>query len=370
MDLKEFGRILKEERIRQGLELSEVMDKTKISRLSLEAIEEGNERGLPHPVYAKGFVKNYAKFLGLDADKMSNTLAQIYEFPDDSGYDELILADARKLPSVKVGMPRLVLLTTIVLLLVAIGLGVWAFQDRLVDFFSGLTQQRTTTQTLDADQGPTEDRQWGSGSGQEADQPLGEQGYLEETLPSLPEARPEQAPEGSFDEPLGDPSGTPGDTDVQEDQEVASPELASVDPPVPGDADSGQSEPEPDLNANQVATGQTQSDQGESAQDQSAREDAILPPDVDARGQAAPQTGPQAERTLEVRASANCWLSAQADDARPREAFLRPDERFVVSFEQSLELKLGNAGGVSLYLDGSPWPLDARSGEVLVLRFP
>jgi len=49
---------------------------------------------------------------------------------------------------------------------------------------------------------------------------------------------------------------------------------------------------------------------------------------------------------------------------------LRPDERFVVSFEQSLELKLGNAGGVSLYLDGSPWPLDARSGEVLVLRFP
>jgi hypothetical protein len=35
-----------------------------------------------------------------------------------------------------------------------------------------------------------------------------------------------------------------------------------------------------------------------------------------------------------------------------------------------LDIKLGNAGGVSLAYDGQTYPLEADSGDVLSLTFP
>ena len=76
MDYSELGAYLKEERERQELSLDDIQQKTKISVSSLEAIEEGRVNDLPHPVYAKGFIKNYAQCLGLNADELAGTFAQ------------------------------------------------------------------------------------------------------------------------------------------------------------------------------------------------------------------------------------------------------------------------------------------------------
>lgn len=67
-----IGDKLKEERIRQGYSLEEVEEDTKIRKYYLEAIEDGNFAILPPKVYAVGFVKRYAKFLGLNEQEYAD----------------------------------------------------------------------------------------------------------------------------------------------------------------------------------------------------------------------------------------------------------------------------------------------------------
>lgn len=57
--------LLKEARIKRKLTLEEAAIATKIKPHFLEAIERGAYDELPSPAYAKGFVRNYAEFLGL-----------------------------------------------------------------------------------------------------------------------------------------------------------------------------------------------------------------------------------------------------------------------------------------------------------------
>ena len=62
------GQKLEEARKRKGVSLREVSESTKIRGDYLSAIESGNlEINLPE-VYLRGFVRLYAKFLGLDQD--------------------------------------------------------------------------------------------------------------------------------------------------------------------------------------------------------------------------------------------------------------------------------------------------------------
>lgn len=62
------GTMLKEARIAKGISLVDVEKQTKIRLKFLEAIEQDAYHLLPSPVYAKGFVKNYSEFLGLDSN--------------------------------------------------------------------------------------------------------------------------------------------------------------------------------------------------------------------------------------------------------------------------------------------------------------
>jgi len=59
------GEKLCEERVRKGLTLEDVARSTKIKLSFLSAIEKGEYEKLPSSTYAHGFVRNYAKFLGL-----------------------------------------------------------------------------------------------------------------------------------------------------------------------------------------------------------------------------------------------------------------------------------------------------------------
>lgn len=64
------GEILKEERIKKGLSLREVSDKIKISPNFLDAIENNNLHYLPGGFFTRNFVRAYARFLGLNDEKI------------------------------------------------------------------------------------------------------------------------------------------------------------------------------------------------------------------------------------------------------------------------------------------------------------
>jgi cytoskeleton protein RodZ len=66
MDVQEIGEILQAKRKEKGLSLEEIEQATKIRMRYLAAIEAGDLSALPGMVYARGFIKSYADYLGLD----------------------------------------------------------------------------------------------------------------------------------------------------------------------------------------------------------------------------------------------------------------------------------------------------------------
>jgi len=62
----EIGSSLREARVRRGLELDAVQKALRIRRRYLEALEHDRFEQLPGEVYARGFLREYAEFLGLD----------------------------------------------------------------------------------------------------------------------------------------------------------------------------------------------------------------------------------------------------------------------------------------------------------------
>ena len=69
------GYTLRQERERQNLSIGDIEQGTSIRADYIEAIENGEYDKLPGKVYTKGFIKNYAKFLGLDADAVGKEFA-------------------------------------------------------------------------------------------------------------------------------------------------------------------------------------------------------------------------------------------------------------------------------------------------------
>ena len=71
-ELASFGEELRREREIRGISLKEIADATKISKRFLDAIERNDHKTLPAPVFTRGFVREYARYLGLNSDEMVN----------------------------------------------------------------------------------------------------------------------------------------------------------------------------------------------------------------------------------------------------------------------------------------------------------
>lgn len=69
-DLKNLGEEFKTKREQMHLSLKEVENVTSIRKMYLQAIEEGKASQFLSPVYALGFIKQYAIFLGYDPEEL------------------------------------------------------------------------------------------------------------------------------------------------------------------------------------------------------------------------------------------------------------------------------------------------------------
>jgi len=67
---RSIGDLLKQRRNEMNLSLKEAESATSIRMNYLHAIEEGEVTKLISPVYAQGFVRQYAAFLGIDGDQL------------------------------------------------------------------------------------------------------------------------------------------------------------------------------------------------------------------------------------------------------------------------------------------------------------
>jgi cytoskeletal protein RodZ len=81
--MSDIGSTLREARMRERIDISEVEARTKIRAKYLRAIENEEWDLLPGPVYAKSFLRTYGDFLGLDSRMLIDEFKRRYESPND-----------------------------------------------------------------------------------------------------------------------------------------------------------------------------------------------------------------------------------------------------------------------------------------------
>jgi cytoskeletal protein RodZ len=125
--MEEIGRLLLEAREQLGLSLDEVERATRIRVYHLEALERGEMEALPSPVQARGFLHNYAEFLGLDAGAITLQYAEALQSRRSRILPETSYKEPRTGPSVRIlsRRPRwlssdLFIATTIILAILAV----------------------------------------------------------------------------------------------------------------------------------------------------------------------------------------------------------------------------------------------------------
>lgn len=73
-----FGRRLTDARKARGYSVDKVAEELNILKRYIQAFEEENFSALPKFTYARGFLVNYAKFVGLDADEIASAFERAY----------------------------------------------------------------------------------------------------------------------------------------------------------------------------------------------------------------------------------------------------------------------------------------------------
>ena len=95
-----LGNTLRDERERQKLSVNDIEQGTSIRALYIEAIENGEYDKLPGEVYTRGFIKIYAKFLGLDGDEFSKQFtAEVHGAPSPSPVNENPVENSAEIPA-------------------------------------------------------------------------------------------------------------------------------------------------------------------------------------------------------------------------------------------------------------------------------
>ncbi len=79
--------VLKKARLSKNITIDYIVSETRISKHVIEQIEAKRPENLPEPVFLKGFIKAYAKIVGLDPGKITRLYQVEYGIEEKSDYD-------------------------------------------------------------------------------------------------------------------------------------------------------------------------------------------------------------------------------------------------------------------------------------------
>ncbi|HEY7128184.1 MAG TPA: RodZ domain-containing protein [Nitrospira sp.] len=303
-----IGDFFKQVRETKGLTVDEVASKTRIRTDFVKALEEGNFAKLPDQVFARGFVRSYARSLGLDEEDAIHRFIQsagaFYEKQDER--ERLKVRQAEEERKRQANRKAVA---------IAIGIAILTLVILLSREQSSLLVRRT--------------------SQSEAPSTTAKRVTLpEQGKPDAPVRHPEPEPAagGSKTKPTEAPSQPPtaARTDAPSGRGAGSgtavapvlPQTAMpVPPPVSIEAPLGSSSLEGATNADEPLV-------------------------------------------LDLEAIELSWVVIQVDGGSPQEALLRPGEKAKWKGQDQFMLTLGNAGGVKAELNGKPQKPFGPSGKV------
>ncbi len=318
MELHEIGQKLKEARKNKGLSLHDVHDNLKLSVLVLEAMEEGKEKDLPHPVYAKGFLQEYARFLGLDWNELGAAFDRLYEAEEEYGEEGELPTSLKISSKPKPPSPAPKLIIGGILILVLVGFAWLVFSP-----FISPEAEKTAEPASAKGSAPESSSRKENGKGAAVNR-TDTRKDKNATM-----ARKERGNEGERGgHSLNDTAQANGSL-------------------VGGNATAGEIAEEAESSRKKVA-----------AENGSAGGDSSVQGDL---------SGEKKDRVMKVSASADCWLRTELDGVS-REFYLRPGDSVSLRFDDTLYLRLGNSGGVDLTLDGEDYRFEGGKNEVRTIE--
>lgn len=135
-----LGEKLRQAREERGISISEVAEQTRISPHYLDSIENDDYRTLPGGIFNKGFVKSYAKYVGIDEQEALQDYSRLIASQDSSNdgdprsYKPEVLTDDRTSSS---------LIPTIIFAVIILGLMTWGLLT-LVNYIQNQQSQQTS----------------------------------------------------------------------------------------------------------------------------------------------------------------------------------------------------------------------------------
>ena len=315
MTLEELGAVRRAEREKRGLSIEDAANHLKIGARLLRALEAGDSASLPHLAYTKGFIRSYSAYVGLSAEEISAALSAL------EAENEEALIQQTPLPDVTLAPRRNFKPFLSVFVVLLLGIGVYlVWQHGALDVLTSQTRRQA--------------------------QPA-----------------PMQSPDNAETPPVGTEARNLG-REARQSGTAGQPAAAATD-----------SGPQAGRSAAPAASG-AQRGEAAGAQAPAPAAPATTPGTAAAAASAAtsaatsPQTPVTGPHKVIITATEECWVHSNADHTDTRQFSLRKGDTFALTFTKSLELKLGNAGGVRLRYDGEELPPVGATGQVRTLTFP
>lgn len=303
--MESIGEFFKQVRETKGLTIDEVASKTRIRTDFVKALEDGNFAKLPDQVFARGFVRSYARSLGLDEEDA------IHRFVQSAGayYDKQVERERLKLRQAEEERKRQANRKAVA---VAIGIAIFTLIFLLSREQSSLLVRRSSS-----DLPPSSSKRLVPPGPESPGVPPSQQ--TEPVTPAPPKAKPSEPP-------------------------VVSPKAGSgsTGGPVTGSA--------PMVSPVQEAAAPTPSSLGSDG--------PLGGISLEGAG------GTEGQLVLDLEATELSWVVVQIDGGSPQEALLRPGEKGRWKGQDQFILTLGNAGGVKGELNGKPQQPFGPSGKV------
>lgn len=332
-----IGSFLKRHRQNQGKDLDEVAEKTRIHASTLRAIEEGNPKALPAEVFTRGFIRNYARYLGLDPDE-----AMVWYIKENKGEARPtekinvrevlageVMAEARTFP-----FWRFIAFFLVAALLFLAGYFISGFSNSFlpsIETFTSDAQPQTlvgqpTPQTA-PETGETGTESGAGNRGAEQAPPVTQSGTNDSAL-SLP---------GNVGQ-LAEPQNIEGEQgrEVKKKADDLKPVIISST-----------------LKENPAPQAVT-----------------TPPPASTASSESSVAKDPGMNYVLAAKFTEKTWLSVQIDQEKVKSFIYQPGDHAVWQAGEKISLFVGNAGGIVLTLNGKSVPSLGESMKSVRISFP
>jgi len=305
-----FGDRLRREREMRGVTLEEISESTKISKRSLQAMEDEDFDLLPGGIFNKGFVRAYARFLGIDEEQaVADFLAVSNEQQAQEEKFPLELHEDGKQPSLN---PKRSLLPVILALLVLVAVaGAWTFWNKHKSQENATEAQGSPASTAPDQSGSapvTSSPSNSNGAGSPANQNTGDPNST--------------APDGKNNGGSGSSAALNQTARLPEKQPAQRPEDQPAPQPPKSTESTGKKDSSPELSG---------------ANEQSS---------------SAPTQVSKEAFTVSVKATEDSWISIVADGKPKMEGILNAEMQRSVQAGRELVLVTGNAGGIEVSYNG------------------